>query len=140
MPALGRGEKIPPRDGEAWLTRLRLRLCSALSVIRRRNLCCNRSRRHHLPAKRETHYVGADSFGEIVCMRRGRCTSRRRRGASCRAAAPDRAPDRQGRAAACRSEEHTSELQSLMRISYAVFCLKKKQTKHYIPTTNIHQH
>src|SRR3546814_4325726 len=27
----------------------------------------------------------------------------------------------------CRSEEHTSELQSLMRISYAVFCLKKKQ-------------
>src|SRR3546814_9388950 len=32
---------------------------------------------------------------------------------------------------AVRSEEHTSELQSLMRISYAVFCLKKKiQTKH----------
>src|SRR3546814_17409650 len=28
-----------------------------------------------------------------------------------------------------RSEEHTSELQSLMRISYAVFCLKKKQNK-----------
>src|SRR3546814_4669565 len=30
----------------------------------------------------------------------------------------------------CRSEEHTSELQSLMRISYAVFCLKKKNNKH----------
>src|SRR3546814_10033574 len=30
-----------------------------------------------------------------------------------------------------RSEEHTSELQSLMRISYAVFCLKKKNRKHY---------
>src|SRR3546814_8880500 len=29
-----------------------------------------------------------------------------------------------------RSEEHTSELQSLMRISYAVFCLKKKKHKH----------
>src|SRR3546814_3896758 len=29
----------------------------------------------------------------------------------------------------CRSEEHTSELQSLMRISYAVFCLKKKKQK-----------
>src|SRR3546814_2418397 len=29
-----------------------------------------------------------------------------------------------------RSEEHTSELQSLMRISYAVFCLKKKNTHH----------
>src|SRR3546814_8851319 len=38
-----------------------------------------------------------------------------------------------------RSEEHTSELQSLMRISYAVFCLKKKNTKPpstYIFTTN----
>src|SRR3546814_10782970 len=32
-----------------------------------------------------------------------------------------------GDAAAMRSEEHTSELQSLMRISYAVFCLKKKK-------------
>src|SRR3546814_4983196 len=31
--------------------------------------------------------------------------------------------------AAIRSEEHTSELQSLMRISYAVFCLKKKKTQ-----------
>src|SRR3546814_8462406 len=33
-----------------------------------------------------------------------------------------------GRGCADRSEEHTSELQSLMRISYAVFCLKKKTT------------
>src|SRR3546814_989530 len=31
-----------------------------------------------------------------------------------------------------RSEEHTSELQSLMRISYAVFCLKKTHNKHVI--------
>src|SRR3546814_2585087 len=31
-----------------------------------------------------------------------------------------------------RSEEHTSELQSLMRISYAVFCLKKKTSKNHI--------
>src|SRR3546814_1072644 len=35
----------------------------------------------------------------------------------------------QGRLRLARSEEHTSELQSLMRISYAVFCLKQK-TKH----------
>src|SRR3546814_5497908 len=34
-----------------------------------------------------------------------------------------------GQTPSCRSEEHTSELQSLMRISYAVFCLKKKKTK-----------
>src|SRR3546814_10447204 len=33
---------------------------------------------------------------------------------------------------AARSEEHTSELQSLMRISYAVFCLKKKKQSKYI--------
>src|SRR3546814_1730465 len=36
-----------------------------------------------------------------------------------------------GRVTPIRSEEHTSELQSLMRISYAVFCLKKKQHTHY---------
>src|SRR3546814_2335334 len=35
-----------------------------------------------------------------------------------------------------RSEEHTSELQSLMRISYAVFCLKKKKHKHTKITLN----
>src|SRR3546814_5725353 len=34
-----------------------------------------------------------------------------------------------------RSEEHTSELQSLMRISYAVFCLKKKKNKILQPNT-----
>src|SRR3546814_5577578 len=48
-----------------------------------------------------------------------------------------------------RSEEHTSELQSLMRISYAVFCLKKKKertvilkplTYHSYHTTHIHYH
>src|SRR3546814_8681933 len=38
----------------------------------------------------------------------------------------------------CRSEEHTSALQSLRRISYAVFCLKKKiQTKLYVKTIKI---
>src|SRR3546814_2841198 len=36
-----------------------------------------------------------------------------------------------------RSEEHTSELQSLMRISYAVFCLKKKKNKHRLTSAYI---
>src|SRR3546814_10785542 len=36
-----------------------------------------------------------------------------------------------------RSEEHTSELQSLMRISYAVFCLKKKTTQTHIQMTKL---
>src|SRR3546814_3144474 len=45
--------------------------------------------------------------------------------------------------ASSRSEEHTSELQSLMRISYAVFCLKKKNKEHhitqqkYVPITRV---
>src|SRR3546814_2697425 len=45
-----------------------------------------------------------------------------------------------------RSEEHTSELQSLMRISYAVFCLKKKKNKRRnthpqsYDTTQLHKH
>src|SRR3546814_10793237 len=38
--------------------------------------------------------------------------------------------------AAIRSEEHTSELQSLMRISYAVFCLKKKKKQNQQTKTN----
>src|SRR3546814_5577858 len=41
---------------------------------------------------------------------------------------------------ALRSEEHTSELQSLMRISYAVFCLKKKITKNTTQTNTIILH
>src|SRR3546814_10514612 len=36
-----------------------------------------------------------------------------------------------------RSEEHTSELQSLMRISYAVFCLTKKKNIRYSDTTTV---
>src|SRR3546814_1092961 len=39
-----------------------------------------------------------------------------------------------------RSEEHTSELQSLMRISYAVFCLKKKNQQIHNPSTNNYIH
>src|SRR3546814_5933227 len=38
-----------------------------------------------------------------------------------------------------RSEEHTSELQSLKRISYAVFCLKKKKTQHKLINKTIKQ-
>src|SRR3546814_6082634 len=50
----------------------------------------------------------------------------------------DAGPDREGAARkGGRSEEHTSELQSLMRISYAVFCLKKKMTTIYMKHNNI---
>src|SRR3546814_8137702 len=53
----------------------------------------------------------------------------------CGALPPERAPEIEGNDDITgRSEEHTSELQSLMRISYAVFCLKKKKKK---PNKNI---
>src|SRR3546814_1649691 len=85
------------------------------------------------------------------CDHRPACDCRAARGDCRRDARRRQAPPRarrrtQGRArsgarrgcapadrAALRSEEHTSELQSLMRISYAVFCLKKKKTT---PTAN----
>src|SRR3546814_2806006 len=54
------------------------------------------------------------------------------RGPSERSVCRRRGSRRSGR----RSEEHTSELQSLMRISYAVFCLKKKKQK----TTKVNTH
>src|SRR3546814_21046484 len=69
-------------------------------------------------------------FPYTTLFRSSRPTSRSMsRAAAIRATAPGprRAPRRRRVApAAARSEEHTSELQSLMRISYAVFCLKKK--------------
>src|SRR3546814_18607604 len=58
-----------------------------------------------------------------------------------RGARPRRRADSRGggcvdRADRARSEEHTSELQSLMRISYAVFCLKKKNKKTHKTNNN----
>src|SRR3546814_7851285 len=49
-----------------------------------------------------------------------------------RAAGRHSGSDRTDAASTVRSEEHTSELQSLMRISYAVFCLKKKNTIQHV--------
>src|SRR3546814_5185667 len=49
-----------------------------------------------------------------------------------------RLPDTLTLTLAARSEEHTSELQSLMRISYAVFCLKKKTTQTHVTRDNRH--
>src|SRR3546814_3113271 len=74
-----------------------------------RSLCANGGRFHHIAGP------------ELDCVRAMQSDVER---------APDIAL--RGRRKACRSEEHTSELQSLMRISYAVFCLKKKkkQTTH----------
>src|SRR3546814_5586314 len=50
---------------------------------------------------------------------------------------PRTSPARFSTSLPTRSEEHTSELQSLMRISYAVFCLKKKKKKSQLQTQEL---
>src|SRR3546814_3646374 len=78
-------------------------------------------------------------FPYTTLFRSSAGTGRARRGDRHRKA-PARAPAcrRRDLRAPGRSEEHTSELQSLMRISYAVFCLKKKKKKtpNYSPEQN----
>src|SRR3546814_7312585 len=70
-----------------------------------------------------------DHHGGACALVRRRTRSSRASRSGARGGAANRA---RGGAANRRSEEHTSELQSLMRISYAVFCLKKKhKTKIY---------
>src|SRR3546814_1590422 len=67
---------------------------------------------------------GGDRCNAPFAMRRAPCYRRR-----VMANTPDDLSSSAPADSTDRSEEHTSELQSLMRISYAVFCLKKK-TKH----------
>src|SRR3546814_10424909 len=71
---------------------------------------------------------------------KSRCLSPKRRGNASSRRLRDLGDDLLCRVAQIvRSEEHTSELQSLMRISYAVFCLNKKKEKYIIPHYR-HQH
>src|SRR3546814_9986996 len=70
------------------------------------------------------HHLGAIERGVVgMMLHRERHTDAQRLG-----------PHRHARQD--RSEEHTSELQSLMRISYAVFCLKKKKEHKFTETYN----
>src|SRR3546814_5527924 len=72
----------------------------------------------HVPAF--TEGIGAPA-GQIAGLEQRGADAARLQTDGCRQAAKTAADDRR-----VRSEEHTSELQSLMRISYAVFCLTKK--------------
>src|SRR3546814_10862151 len=71
-------------------------------------------------------------FGEAAIERFGGVACRLLHQAAAGAALGnrDRDPVPRARAERLRSEEHTSELQSLMRISYAVFCLNKTTSRH----------
>src|SRR3546814_2286584 len=77
-------------------------------------------------ARRVDHQLHAVRLGYEI-IRLGGCGQAELVAEAGAAAAFHRKPQNGGSRLA-RSEEHTSELQSLMRISYAVFCLKKKKT------------
>src|SRR3546814_7538262 len=76
--------------------------------------------RSPLQPVRSTHAHGRPTRRVLSASHR-RCAPASTNGSASLSRDPRPAPV----ARACRSEEHTSELQSLMRISYAVFCLKK---------------
>src|SRR3546814_5255057 len=111
-------------------------VCSSDLAVRGARIAVRQRRtRRALLVGRRAGAARADRAGawRRRCARRGRddaelsalgFRSRDPRRAVDVAVADALAPRRRG--AADRSEEHTSELQSLMRISYAVFCLKKK--------------
>src|SRR3546814_3279614 len=71
------------------------------------------------------HHTKFSKAAEIGCVRLG-------------IKGGDRPTSPKLKASTTRSEEHTSELQSLMRISYAVFCLKKKRTNIHTIKQNNH--
>src|SRR3546814_4212771 len=75
-------------------------------------------------------FAGLDAADQMIHMQRvGGADGNRRQGISHRQALFRPKNAAAGGLPVHRSEEHTSELQSLMRISYAVFCLKKKKYK-----------
>src|SRR3546814_1916314 len=104
---------MPPGDaGESQVLRTCTRTCTNA-------FDCERLEH----ARRPPGQMTADQF----CLARGSHASAQ---AAALLLAPFQVGDEVLRYVGSRSEEHTSELQSLMRISYAVFCLKKKKQKH----------
>src|SRR3546814_6554777 len=94
------------------------------SVRARPRLRCRlRQPRAHRGLRHRRWRGGDGPVGGVVALEQVPAPAPRRRGAA--DPAPQRLQDRQP---AGSSEEHTAELQSLMRISYAVFCLKKTNT------------
>src|SRR3546814_4335020 len=87
---------------------------------------------HPFPTRRSSDLTGVEGMPEVrvTALRSAAQSFGARGGLAWRSHEINRMLDRQaGHLDQVRSEEHTSELQSLMRISYAVFCLKKKKHK-----------
>src|SRR3546814_1880490 len=84
------------------------------------------------------------TFGAVAALQQKRLSGRHLRKLALQFARLARKDQRRGhrelQAHPARSEEHTSELQSLMRISYAVFCLKKKNNTSKKHTHDIIKH
>src|SRR3546814_10262298 len=99
----------------------------------RESLACSDDRGAALPDGQDAQGAGDRT---AICRRRcGRPSYAGRKSARVRLELENRGPGLSSHSSQWpRSEEHTSELQSLMRISYAVFCLKKqhrrKKTRH----------
>src|SRR3546814_7278983 len=81
-----------------------------------------------LGMKGQQRLAGDDIVAEADMQAHARCRYVRSAGELCQTGNPA-IVDVRDAATMARSEEHTSELQSLMRISYAVFCLKKKMNR-----------
>src|SRR3546814_7173764 len=75
--------------------------------------------------------LGYGKARALLCEAVGQARLYRRSIVDCRTGDENRTRSCDARTDGERSEEHTSELQSLMRISYAVFCLKKKKIKQH---------
>src|SRR3546814_2344772 len=104
--------------------------CAGLCRNRRHRPPDDRSRRRCGRGRKgkRRRYIRRPAAGGMASCTAGRAQDFLGRGRA-RHLGGTRGPARPSTAAViARSEEHTSELQSLMRISYAVFCLKKKKT------------
>src|SRR3546814_1512048 len=101
-------------------------VCSSDLLQHREGLRRRAARREPPGRRRRLHHRAAAAAGKGECAAGSEgagVSTRRLYPCNCRPGACPRDP-------LARSEEHTSELQSLMRISYAVFCLKKKKYTH----------
>src|SRR3546814_4772173 len=108
--------RADPTDRRAWLLYLTPRADALLDGMRRTT--------DALAEEATEGLSDAERAQLIALVGRVRCNLSRRD------AIPESEREKE------RSEEHTSELQSLMRISYAVFCLKKKNTRTTNKTAN----
>src|SRR3546814_2414291 len=105
-------------------------VCSSDLVLQRRRL----GGELHGPGGASGRRTGDPALGRgpaavLRCLRAGECPARPDQSTRCTSPSSPTPGILRSTAwsAPSRSEEHTSELQSLMRISYAVFCLKKKK-------------